>query len=101
MHNGATLGVENAQTWAHEIQVDSATLNIRGKQTYLADDLVLKGQGKTEVSISGNLNLFGNPETLKSAQCASEVVEKRRTVQPLRWQIVQTMTRLRTPVLFC
>lgn len=46
VHNGATLGVENAQTWAHEIQVDSATLNIRGKQTYLADDLVLKGQGK-------------------------------------------------------
>lgn len=77
VHNGATLEVENAQTWAHEIQVDSASLNIRGKQTYLADDLVLKGQGKTEVSISGNLNLFGNPETLKSAQCASEVVEKK------------------------
>lgn len=77
VHNGATLEVENAQTWAHEIQVDSATLNIRGKQTYLADDLVLKGQGKTEVSISDNLNLFGNPETLKSAQCASEVVEKK------------------------
>lgn len=76
VHNGAKLEVENAQTWAHEIQVDSSILNIHGKQTYLADDLVLKGQGKTEVSISGNLNLFGNPETLKSAQCASEVVEK-------------------------
>ena len=69
---GSNVTINNMNTWAHEIYVDSAAVSVTGtSKTYLNDDLVMENQlqsvDKPSVTLNGEVYAYGSPDTASLA----------------------------------